>query len=323
MFGGDDFLNWRVFQSLYKTRSIQETAVALDLDSSSVSRRISLLEKQLGTKLFDRSVRPFECTTEAHDIFVYVQEMIYQREKINRYYAEKQEDDTRIIRVMHGSSFKIVPSLINQYSQMFPKLRFNMISPMNIVDYLEGKADVIMVSSHNMLPNNVLLPRRRIAFIPVASPEYIKKHGPIDHPSQLVNHRVFLNQFKDHYLFTVDFPLVKNGQMMVYSAQQNIRYSNVTMVKQAVLEGHGIALSLAPYHCIEELEEGKLVPILDGWHRPSQSNFVAVKENDWKIKTIRHFASWWAEQFNLFEKNCEERLVKLYGQAFLDNLLHD
>ena len=110
---------------------------------------------------------------------------------------------------------------------------------------------------------------------------------------------------------------------MVYSAQQNIRYSNVTMVKQAVLEGHGIALSLAPYHCIEELEEGTLVPILNGWHRPSQSNFVAVKENDWKIKTIRHFASWWAEQFNLYEKNCEDRLVKLYGQAFLDNLLHD
>lgn len=89
------------------------------------------------------------------------------------------------------------------------------------------------------------------------------------------------------------------------------------------MEGQGIALSLAPYHCIDELEDGKLVPILNGWHRPSQANFIAVKNNDWKIKTIRHFASWWAEQFALYEKSCEERLVKLYGQPFLDNLLQD
>lgn len=323
MFSGDDLLNWRVFLSLYKTCSIQDTAVALEVDNSSVSRRISFLEKQLGTKLFDRSVRPFVPTTEAHDIFVYAQEMIVQREKIRRYYSEKQEDDTRIIRVMHGSGFKIVPDLICQYSQMFPKLRFNMISPMNLADYLDGKADVIGVSSHVPLPNNVMLPRRRIAFMPLASPQYLEKHGPINHPKELINHRVFLNQFKDHYLFSVDFPLVKNGQMAVFSSQQNIRFSNITMVKQAVMDGQGIALSLAPYHCIDELEEGKLVPILNGWHRPSQANFIAVKDNDWKIKTIRNFASWWAEQFNRYEKECEDRLVKLYGQAFLDNLLRD
>ena len=46
MFSGDDLLNWRVFLSLYKTCSIQETAVALEVDNSSVSRRISFLEKQ-------------------------------------------------------------------------------------------------------------------------------------------------------------------------------------------------------------------------------------------------------------------------------------
>lgn len=321
---GDDFLNWRVFLSLYETRSIQDTATELKLDNSSVSRRISILERKLGCKLFNRSVRPFESTIEARDIIVYVQEMIYQRNRINRYYKERQDNDTRTIRLMVGNNFfKITPNLIHQYSNIFPSLRFNIITPMDITDYLEGKADIIAVSSHITLPNSVFLPRRRIAFIPVASPAYIEKHGPINHPGELINHRVFHNQFKDHYLLSANFLLTKNGQAMVFSAHQNVQYSNVTMVKQAAIDGHGIAISLAPYHCIDELEEGKLIPILDGWHRPSQANFIAVKDNDWKIKSIRQFASWWTEQLNQYEKSCEDRLVKLYGQSFLDNLIHD
>lgn len=322
MFGHDELLVWRIFLSVYRTGSIQTTAEEMQLDSSTVSRKLSALEKKLGRKLFDRTKRPMENTLDAHDIYVYVQEMVYQREKIDRYYLEKQDDDSRILRVMVGNSLvKVAPSLVHRYSEMFPKLRFNMISPMNVEAFLMGKADVISVTSQISLPNCVLLPRRRFVCVPVASPEYIKKHGEIEHPSQLIDHQVFLNQFTDPYSFTFKFPLVKGGETTIFTAKQTVRYSNVMLTRQAVIEGHGIGISLSPMQCVDALEDGRLVPVLKGWHRPSLQNYVSVKNDDWRIKNIRQFASWWAEQLTVYEKDCEDRLVKLYGKDFLANLL--
>ncbi len=52
----------RAFQSVVKTGSIRKAGDALGLAPSSVSRQIALLERQMGTKLFRRSVSGLELT---------------------------------------------------------------------------------------------------------------------------------------------------------------------------------------------------------------------------------------------------------------------
>ena len=37
---------------------------------------------------------------------------------------------------------------------------------------------------------------------------------------------------------------------------------------------------------------------------------------------MRLFANWWAKKLADYERDCEARLVKLYGRHFLLNLLH-
>ena len=73
---------------------------------------------------------------------------------------------------------------------------------------------------------------------------------------------------------------------------------------------------------IDDLEAGRLVPVLGGWHRPSHQNYVVCKEDDWKIRQIRMFSNWWAQKLGDYEKECEARLVKLYGRKFFLNLIH-
>jgi DNA-binding transcriptional LysR family regulator len=215
------------------------------------------------------------------------------------------------------------PKIIDEYTKLFPQTTFNIISPTDVDDFLAGKADIISLSGQAAeLPDTVMLPRGNMIFLPVASPEYIKQHGPIMHPDELVNHQVFCNLYRKRYDFDINFKLFKKDKSVAINADNSIRYSNVEMTHQAALDGLGVALSLPLFLCIDDLEAGRLVPVLNGWHRQSHTNYIACKKDDWKIRRIRNFADWYAKKLLAHEKECERRLVALYDRAFLLNLMH-
>ena len=83
----------------------------------------------------------------------------------------------------------------------------------------------------------------------------------------------------------------------------------------------GIALSLPLFCCIDELEAGRLVPILNGWHRPSQQNYVAVHKDDWKKPLVRTFVEFFALELGAVEKSCELRLQKVIPKPYFEELL--
>lgn len=312
---------WEIFIWLYQLGSIQEVANKLDLDSSTVSKKIAFLEKKMGHQLFDRRTRPFVPTSDAHLIIKDAENIVFSRNHINRFFNEKQNEDNAVIRIMLGNSYRrYAPKLIAEYCAQNPKLRFNIISPIDINDYLNRRADLISVSGQVNLPDSMLLPRGNMIFVPVATPEYIKKFGQINHPRELEHHRTFNNLYADRFSFKVNFPFKKENQLWCPSALDTIRWSSVEMALQATLEGFGVSPCLPLFLCIDDLEKGNLVPILDGWHRPSQMNYVAIRQEDWKLRYLRNFATWWADKQSKIEDDCEKRLIKLYGEQFLNNL---
>lgn len=319
----NDIESLEVFVSLCETGSIQKTAALVGMENSAVSRKISKLEQDVGGSLFDRSKRPFEMTKDARMILGWVRRLLEEKQNIENYYRLKHDDEAMEIRVMFGNGhINFAPRFIQEYAAKFPKLRFNMISPTEVNDFIAGRADVICLSGQASLNDCVNVPRGHMVFIPVASPGYVAKHGNVNHPRELAGHRVFHNLYPSRYAASPNYMLTKDGVYASIHAINTIRFSNVEMTHRAVIEGGGIAPCMPIFLCIEDLEAGRLVPVLNGWHRPSHLNYVACKKDDWKIKQIRTFATWWARKLTDYEKQCEARLVALYGEAFLHNLLH-
>ena len=60
----EDLDIWKVFLAVFNEGSIQEAAAKLNLESSSVSKKLQKLEKLLGVQLFDRAGRPFLSDTD-------------------------------------------------------------------------------------------------------------------------------------------------------------------------------------------------------------------------------------------------------------------
>lgn len=312
-----------VFVSLCESGSIQKTAIQLSMDNSGVSRKLSKLEQKIGRHLFDRTKRPFEMTDDARAILPAARRMLEEKSSIENYYRRLQDTESMEIRVMFGNGhINFAPRFILEYSEKFPKQRFRMISPSDVDGFLAGRADLIMLSGQSTLTGCVKVPRGRMIFVPVASPEYVARHGMVEHPSELGRHRVFHNLYANQTLFKSSYMLTKNGVSTNFESIDTILFSNVEMTHRAVLEGAGIAPCMPIFLCIDDLEKGRLVPVLNGWHRPSHLNYVACKQDDWKLRPIRLFANWWAKKLADYERDCEARLVKLYGRHFLLNLLH-
>lgn len=274
-----------VFASLCTTGSIQKTAQALGIDSPTASRKLTKLETQLGRQLINREKRPFEMTADACAIIGSVKKILEERQQIETYYRRLQSDDSMLIRVMIGNAhINFATKFILEYAEQFPKLRFNMLSPSDVPSFLEGKADVICLSAQAQLSNCIMLPRGRMIFVPVATPQYLKEHGPINHPDDLLHHRVFSNLYPNSFSLNSNYQLTKKGQSCSFQAIDTIRYSNVEMTRRSVLEHAGIAPCMPLFFIIDDLEAGRLVPVLGGWHRPSHQNYVVCKDDDWKIR---------------------------------------
>lgn len=319
----ENIVDWKVFLSLWKHRSISQAALELQLKPSEVSRRIAQLEHHVGYSLFDRSVRPFSPTEDAKAIVVRVRDMLMQREMLMRHFKEKQSSSDIVIRLMMGNSYRrFAPKILSEYTEMVPEQRINIISPIDVDEFLIGKADLLHATGPINGADLIMIPRGLVLFIPVASPEYLKTHPALDCPEDISRHKIFSNYFKNRYSFRNPH-FLKHGSMLTnFDYIESIRYSNVEMSMQATLDGLGVALSLPHYLCVDELEKGTLVPVLKGWHRPCTMNYMVSKKDTWKLKPVRTFGTWFAKKQIAYLKDSEKKLESLFGKSFVDNLKH-
>ncbi len=318
----DDLITWKIFESIYKNGSIQVTANELNLDKSTVSKKLSALEKHFGRHLFVRDSRPLAPTADAHEIIEFAREIIEGRRKIESYYSSLQDGDSLVIRVMIGNSFRLfIPKLMEPYLARYPNLRFNMIAPIDIDEFLAGKADVMTVNGSVAPKGCIMVPRGRFVFVPCASPDFVKRYGPFNHPRDLANIRTFGNPYPTRYSYAAEHILKFKNETFIFDRREHIHWSNVDIAKESVVEGLGVALSLPLTNVIDELEAGTLVPIMNGWHRPCIGNFLVCKPDDWQIRHIRLFTTWFAKELDKLETRVEKRFSKLFGTKYLNEIV--
>lgn len=319
----EDFESLKIFILLCESGSVQKTADLLGCDKSSVSRKLARLEKSLGRKLFEHNRRPLTMTQAAKSMLSSAQRIIEEKNLLESRFRNLGSNESMTIRLMIGNAhINFAPRLLREYSDMFPKLSFNVITPPDVKEFMDGRADLICLSVQRdrtaTLSDCIFLPRGKILFVPVASPDFVRKYGMLTHPSELEDFRIYTNLYWARNDFEVRYNLINHGQSWPVKAKNVIKFSNVLMVRQAALEGDGVALSLPVFLIAEDLEAGKLVPMLKGWHRPSYESFVACKKEDWKNKTLRCFSSWWAKKMSSYEKECEGKLTKIFNKEFVD-----
>ena len=180
----DTLTGMRLFNKVAETGSFSAAGRAIGLAPSSVSRQISALEDQLGTRLFNRTTRKLHLTEAGEIYHGHTERILSNIEEANAAVTELQEEPRGTLRINIPVVFgrRYIATTLPDFLDRYPELSVELQVTDNFVDLIEEGADLaIRVGG---LTNTSFIARKLIGIqrLLVASPAYIEKHGILKSP---------------------------------------------------------------------------------------------------------------------------------------------
>ncbi len=180
----------RYFCKVVETGSFTKAAKVFNVPPSSLSRRVSDLEKTLGATLLKRSTRMVKLTEVGQVYYNDVQQILSQLEQSKETVRSYQTTPMGRLRIssMVGFGEKVVLPILDEFSALYPQI----VLDVSLSDELStlGRDDVDIAIRGGYAPNERVIAIRLMdnGFIPVAAPSYFTKHGMPSTAMELKNH---------------------------------------------------------------------------------------------------------------------------------------
>jgi DNA-binding transcriptional LysR family regulator len=177
-----DWNDLRYFLAVARRGSVTAAASELSVNHSTVSRRLSALEKRLGVRLFDRTAGGYQRTSAGEDMFETAHRVEEEVLGLDRRVSGRDSRLSGTIRfsapdtlVMH----LLIPH-IAAFHEAYPDVELQIVASNQLMNLTKREADVVLRVS-NAPPENLI--GRRLATMPFAifaSKEYLESRDVSD-----------------------------------------------------------------------------------------------------------------------------------------------
>jgi DNA-binding transcriptional LysR family regulator len=265
----------RLFVQVADEGSFSAVARSTQATPSAVSRQISRLEEDLGTRLLQRTTRQ-QVLTEAGEIYLrHARQIIEDVDEARRAVSQASNAPSGILRVTAEADLAVtfLSPMLPDFLNLYPAIRIQFVTSATLEDLVGRGIDVAIRVGH--LEDSNLMARRLTTSrsLVVASPGYLEQNGTPMHPDELS--KVSCMSFH-----------VRSGQRtwqfrspegtLEVPVSGRIQAGNLTLLKEAVKSGLGVAM-LPTWVVRDELDSGALVPILPDFPlEPSVTPISAV-----------------------------------------------
>jgi len=170
------------------TRASEQTG----LPTSTLSRRLSDLEKSLGERLMQRSTRRLVLTEFGESILEHAKRLVDEAEAATALASHRQVTPRGTLRVSLPPDFQELSLVhcLSLFSERYPDVHLELDLSARRVDLIAERFDVaVRVASE--LPDDRTLVARHITTLQnglYASPAYLERHGVPCEPSDLLRH---------------------------------------------------------------------------------------------------------------------------------------
>lgn len=261
-----------VFIKVVQLGSFSQAAKQLGMPNSTVSSKVSSLEKRLGTTLIQRTTRRLNVTPVGQAYFKRCIEGLEEIKAAESEIAASQGEAQGLLRITApvdlGSA--ILPLLVSEYTKKYPKVDIDILLTDRTVELLAESVDLAIRAGE--LKDSTLIAKRlgTVHFAPFASPKYLKTAGTPEHPRELRQHECL------HFtpLGFEQWTLASSKGTLNVPVPSRFKVNDLNMLKQLAVMGSGIAL-LPTFFCYPEIRAGKIVRVLPEWKtKPSPVHFV-------------------------------------------------
>ena len=264
-------LRLKTFQKVAELRSFSAAARELGIASSTATRYIGQLERQLGEPLLIRSTRQVRLTAAGERALTRIGTILEQFDLMDQDLKATGQTTSGTLRVSGPWRYTrlYIAPLVRKFMVTYPDITLHIISSDHWVNLTDAEFDVAVRIGH--LEDSSLI-ARKIAdqqFVLAAAPAYLNRHAAITRPKDLATHT----------LLTFDYTTASHHWQLKHKGHTcripirdgTLRSNNADVLTRAALDGAGIVLQ--PCWAIrEELESGQLTPVL-GHHEVTSTRF--------------------------------------------------
>jgi DNA-binding transcriptional LysR family regulator len=270
----DTLTRMRAFIDVVEAEGFSAAARKIGRSKALLSKYVRELEDELGALLLNRTTRQFSLTETGHIYFQRASEILREIDSLQETVRESSGDVRGKIRLSAPRSFADVAigeSLVD-FSKQYPQITLAVDLDDRFVDLVEEGYDLAIRITR--LENSSLIARRLAPFSIriVASPEVIARYGTPQRPQDLAGVPCIVDT---NSRFLSNWPFVRqDGEMFSVAVSGPLEINSPLATRAAALAGLGFA-TLPDFIAAPELENGRLVPILDEW-RPAGGGIFAV-----------------------------------------------
>ncbi|AWS49433.1 LysR substrate-binding domain-containing protein [Providencia rettgeri] len=257
----------RVFVTVARLMSFSQAASQLLVSPAYVSKRIKLLEENLGQTLFFRTARSIKLTHEGQIILRSSEVMLAELEQMQQQLNACREEIRGSLRISCSTGFgsTYINPFILTLRGNYPLLGIDLTLTDKSVDIISENIDVDICIGGAIAEQFIA---RRIAQnqrILCASPTYLAKHGYPKYPQEL-EQKHFCIAIKERNQAPAVWKLEQQQESMTVTPNSKLTVNNGEVAKQWCLSGEGILLR-SQWSVQPELQSGQLVRVLPQWHQ--------------------------------------------------------
>ena len=252
-----------VFIKVIQAGSFTKASLELDMPISTVSFKVSALEKRLGVTLIKRTTRRLHITPIGQSYFQKCLEGLDEIRKAETELLAFQAEPSGQLRITAPVQLglTLLPNLISSYLQKYPSVSVDVILNDQRVDLLADGIDLAIRAGE--LKDSSLISKKlgSVYFALFASPKYLKTNGTPSSAKELSSHKLIeFGPMSDGH-----WNLIRDGKAIKIATPRKIRVNDLSLASELAIEGNGIAL-LPAFYGHSTGQAGKLVRVLAPCH---------------------------------------------------------
>lgn len=250
-----------LFVEVVKAKGFRSAAETIGMPNSTLSRRISMLEKSIGLRLLHRTTRKIELTEAGKIYFEQCKRIVDEARLAHEQLGEILAQPSGVLRVSLPVDFAVtyLAPLIVEFARLYPGITFDFDLTPRRVDLISEPFDVAIRMGKS--EDSQLIARTLASLTPrlYASPGYLEQSGEPREPEDIEQHECL--------------SILKASAWTLHDGKRTVKVSvggrfilnSVGMIRRLATLDMGIILM--PEEIVaDELSSKKLLRIMPEWH---------------------------------------------------------
>ncbi|MBW7470808.1 LysR family transcriptional regulator [Marinobacter sp. M216] len=250
----------KIFRRVAELGSFTKAAEDLDITAATVSKHIAFLERDVDTRLINRTTRRMNLTDAGLVFLKRTQALLDDLEDAELEARGFQAEPKGSIRINVPMSFGLthITEAIDSFLNRYPEIEVDLQLSDRMVDLVEQGVDIAIRVRSSLSDSSLLAkPLRRSRNIVCASPRYLESAPAIRSPADLERHNCLAFTFHDR-------PRVWELGGEEVTVNGNFRTDSSLAIRQSLLRGMGVGL-LPRFLVQQDIENGALIPLLEAF----------------------------------------------------------